>query len=376
MTAPTQSAVTPDAARTSGDASPAPGNAADRVVKRRRIMDILDRSGRDSLLLTSNTALTWYLDGSRVHISLAGDPIAALLVDRAGDHLVTFNNEAGRIEAEELPQGVNLHSIPWHGQLHASAAGLADDGNPLMEAAVAGELRAARQQLLPAETARYAQLSADAAKAMTDVLTAATPGTTEFELVSDLAARIVAVGAEPLVLLCSGASRSGFRHPLATHAPIGRRAMAVVCARRHGLVANVTRWVAFDAGTPQELDAEARIAAVEADIFRATVPGAKLNEVFAAIQDAYVRHGFGPDQWTLHHQGGPAGYAGRDPRVTADVTDRIVLDQPFTWNPSGPGVKIEDTVLLTEGGVKVLTVDERWPTTEVDGRRRPITLRL
>ena len=381
MTTPTQStpfagqAPTPASTPAGAIARTAPGNAADRAVKRRRVLDILDAAGRDSLLLTTNTALTWYLDGSRVHISLAGDPIAALLVDRDGDHLVTFNNEAGRIAAEELPDGVSLHTVPWHGQLHAAAAGLAVDGDPLVEAAVTAELRAARQELLPAEAARYAGLSADAAAAMTDVLTAATPETTEFQLVSDLAARIVAAGAEPLVLLCNGASRSDFRHPLATHSPIGRRAMAVVCARRNGLVANVTRWVAFDAGTPQELDAEARIAAVEADIFRATVPGARLNGIFAEIKLAYARHGFGEDQWTLHHQGGPAGYAGRDPRVTAEATDTVVLNQPFTWNPSGPGVKIEDTVLLTDSGVRVLTTDDRWPTTDVDGRRRPLTLR-
>ncbi|GGJ13373.1 M24 family metallopeptidase [Paenarthrobacter histidinolovorans] len=367
MTTPTQSAT--------ARATTAPGNVADRAVKRRRVLDILDTAGRDSLLLTSNTALTWYLDGSRVHISLAGDPIAALLVDRSGDHLVTFNNEAGRMAAEELPTGVSLDTVPWHGQLHAAAAALAVDGDPLVEATVTTELRAARQQLLPAETARYHELSVDAAQAMTDVLAAATPQTTEFQLVSQLAARIVSVGAEPLVLLCNGSSRSDFRHPLATHAPIGRRAMAVVCARRNGLVANVTRWVAFDAGTPQELDAEARIAAVEADIFRATVPGARLNQVFTEIQQAYARHGFGADQWTLHHQGGPAGYAGRDPRVTAEAADSIVLNQPFTWNPSGPGVKIEDTVLLTDSGLRVLTADERWPTTDVDGHRRPLTLR-
>ncbi|MEV7607151.1 M24 family metallopeptidase [Paenarthrobacter sp. NPDC089322] len=368
MTAPTQSAPT------TAVLTP-PGNSLDRTEKRRRVLDILDSAGRDSLLLTTNTALTWYLDGSRVHISLAGDPIAALLVDRDGDHLVTFNNEAERIGAEELPAGVTLHSTPWYGQLHATAASLASDRNPLLEHAVATGLRAARQQLLPAEAARYAELSADAAMAMTEVLVAATPQTTEFQLVSELAARIVAAGAEPLVLLCNGTSRSGFRHPLATHSPIGRRAMAVVCARRNGLVANVTRWVAFDAGTQRELDAEDRIAAVEADIFRATVPGARLNDVFTEIKEAYNQHGFGPEQWTLHHQGGPAGYAGRDPRVTPDTTDTIVLNQPFTWNPSGPGVKIEDTVLLTETGIRVLTVDHRWPTTEVDGRRRPVTLR-
>ena len=55
----------------------APGSVEDRATKRRRVLDILDDKGQDSLLLTTHTALTWYLDGSRVHISLAGDPIAA-----------------------------------------------------------------------------------------------------------------------------------------------------------------------------------------------------------------------------------------------------------------------------------------------------------
>lgn len=382
--------------RTLSSARTAPASVEDRAIKRQRVLDILDAKGQDSLLLATNTALTWYLDGSRVHISLAGDPIAALLVDRDGDHLVTFNNEAGRIAAEELPAGVALHSVPWYVDLHAAAAAVGRTGSagtaaqgrsaergtagrgtaPLAEAEVAAELRAARQQLLPAESARYARLSAEVAVIMTDVLSTARPETTEFELVSALAARVVAAGAEPLVLLCNGSSRSAFRHPLATHSPLGRRAMAVVCARRDGLVANITRWVRFDAGTVEERDAEARIAAVEADIFDATVPGARLDRIFPEIQSAYARHGFGADQWEQHHQGGPAGYAGRDPRVTAAATDTVVLNQAFTWNPSGPGVKIEDTVQLTGSGLQVLTVDPRWPSETVNGLKRPATLQL
>lgn len=350
-----------------------PASADDRVIKRRRVLDILDSKDQESLLLTSHTALTWYLDGSRVHVSLAGDPIAAILVDRDGDHLVTFNNEAARLAAEELPAGVSLHSVPWYGNLHEAAAAVGVH-RPLAEAAVAVELRAARQQLLPAESARYARLSGELAAIMTDVLSAARPDTTEFELVSALASSVVAAGAEPLVLLCSGSSRSDFRHPLATHSRLGRRAMAVVCARRDGLVANITRWVRFDAGTHGELDAEARIAAVEADVFDATVPGARLDRVLTEIKTAYTRHGFGADQWENHHQGGPAGYAGRDPRVTAAVTDTVVLNQAFTWNPSAPRVKIEDTIQITESGIQVLTVDERWPATLVNGIRRPLTL--
>jgi hypothetical protein len=357
----------------------APGLPADRAVKRRRVLEILDAAGRESVLLTSHTVLTWYLDGSRVHISLAGDPIAAMVVGRDGDHLVTYNNEAGRLAAEELPEGVTLHQVPWYGQLHDAAARLGRElggGAPLAEAAVTAELRAARQALLPGESARYANLTGDLARAMTDVLAHARPEDTEFQLAAALASRVVAAGAEPLVLLCNGSSRSGFRHPLATHAPIGRRAMLVACARRDGLVANATRWVRFDASTPEERDAESRIAAVEADIFAATVPGARLAGIFTDIKSAYLRHGFGPEQWELHHQGGPAGYAGRDPRVTAGAEDAVVVNQPFTWNPSGPGVKIEDTIQLTGGGLKVLTADPRWPSAPVNGIDRPLTLQL
>ncbi|NUP58828.1 MAG: peptidase M24, partial [Pseudarthrobacter sp.] len=161
----------------------APASPADRAVKRQRVLGILDAAARDSLLLTTHTALTWYLDGSRVHISLAGDPIAALLVDRDGDHLVTFNNEAGRIAAEELPPGVTLHAVPWYGSLHQAAAAVGNSAlPPLPEADVAAELRAARQQLLPGESARYARLCAEVAVMMMDVLAAVTPDTTEFEV--------------------------------------------------------------------------------------------------------------------------------------------------------------------------------------------------
>lgn len=102
------------------------------------------------------------------------------------------------------------------------------------------------------------------------------------------------------------------------------------------MVANVTRWVRFDASTLSERNAESRIAAVEADILEATVPGTRLSSIFAAIKASYSRHGFGAEQWELHHQGGPAGYAGRDPRVTAAAEDAVVVNQAFTLEPLRP----------------------------------------
>lgn len=360
------------------DSGPAaPGTvAAERAIKRTRVLGILAAAGRDSVLLTSHTAISWYLDGSRVGISLAGDPVAAVLVTPDGDHLVTFNNETARLAAEEIPAGVAIHEVPWHGSLTDVAAWFGAGVAPAAESELAVELRLARRSLLPGELGRYERLCRDTAGVLTDVLSLATPHTTERDIAAAMAGRLVAAGADPLVLLVNGASRADFRHPLPTDAALGRRAMAVICARRDGMIANVTRWVRFDAGAASELDAEARIAAVEADIFAATVPGASIAGVLAEIRSAYDRHGFGPDQWRLHHQGGPAGYAGRDPRATDSVTDTVALNQPFTWNPSGPGVKIEDTVLLSADGIRPLSTDPRWPSIPVKGILRPITLQL
>ena len=50
------------------------------------------------------------------------------------------------------------------------------------------------------------------------------------------------------------------------------------------------------------------------------------------------------------------------------------VDQAFAWNPTAPGAKVEDTVLVRADGIEVLTVDPRWPTTRVAGLDRPIEL--
>jgi hypothetical protein len=41
----------------------------------------------------------------------------------------------------------------------------------------------------------------------------------------------------------------------------------------------------------------------------------------------------------------------------------VVEQQALAWNPSAPGVKTEDTVLLTPRGLEVLTTDGVWPST-------------
>jgi len=345
-----------------GASSASAPHATDRSIKRERVLALLDRTGADSLLLTSAPAVSWYLDGARTHVSLAAPPIVAVEVTEGADLVHVTANERARLCEEELPPDVGIRTRDWWEPL--VTAGLQED-------ALRDELRALRADLLPGERARFAGLGAQAAAAVTAAIGVATPGMSEFALAARVQAALVERGLEPLVVLVGGAARAGFRHPLPTAGSLGRRAMVVVCARHRGLIANLTRWIRFGAATAEERDRDRRILEVEADAFAATASGAPLPEVLAAIGRSYRRHGFDAEEWTRHHQGGLAGYDGRDPRATPSVADVIPVRAHVAWNPSVVGAKVEDTVRVEGGVVTPLTVDPLWPTERVGGVDRP-----
>jgi len=359
-------------------AAATPGYPAttDRHLKRLRVQQILDTHGAHTLVLTSFEALSWYFDGVRVSIATGGPPIIAVAVTADSETVFCFNNERERMLQEELPTDLGaLVAVPWHQPLVPDALAAGRPG-VLHESAVQADLRAARASLLPRELARYRTLAVEMAQVLTATLSEVTPHSTEREVARQLGTRITAAGGEPLVLLIAGEARLGFRHPLPTAAPLGQRSMAVICARRHGMIVNLSRWVRFTEPDAAEQDLAARIAEVEADAFAATVPGASVASILADIAHSYSAQGFSAGEWERHHQGGPTGYVGRDPRATPSVPDRVAPGQVFTWNPTAPGTKIEDTVLLAANGIEVLTVDPTWPTTEVRGLRRPTELLL
>lgn len=377
-------------------------SARDRARKRERVLAVLEERGADSVVLRSHTALAWYLDGARTHVSFAADPVLALVVGRGGDELRIYANEADRLLEEELGgrddgfgpdlhggaggaagAGTTLRRVPWHEPLLPDAV-----PGRLDESEVAAELRAARAELLPAELARYRALCRETAEVLSDAAFTARPDEPERAVAARLAGGLTARGIDPLVVLVAGRSRLAHRHPLPGGAPLGDRAMLVVCGRRHGLIANATRWVRWgpDGGAEpearrearREADAQRRILEVERTFFDAThaaaLAGQSLGAAFERGISGYADAGFDPAEWRRHHQGGAAGYAGRDPRALPGIADPVRIGQAFAWNPSAPGAKVEDTVLLTAGGIEALTVDPRWPTVSVGGLERPAEL--
>jgi Xaa-Pro aminopeptidase len=145
--------------------------------------------------------------------------------------------------------------------------------------------------------------------------------------------------------------------------------MLAFSARRHGLYANLTRFVSFGEASPLQAD----LMTVEATALAACVPGNALAAVYHALGHAY-RHAGRPDAIGEHHQGGVTGYLARELLATASTALELEKGMAFAFNPSFSGIRIEDTFLLGEHGLENLTFDPGWPCATVQGRLRPLWL--
>jgi len=350
------------------------------AARRARLVRMLADEDLDALVLRRPSSVAWAAGGGRTYIDVTAEAgIAWLVVTRDDVEVVTSVVEAGRLAAEELPDAdLRWTALDWDTDLGTAVPTgdrVGTDGVLPGCRDISPALEAARRALLPAEQERYRALGRDAAEALTAAVTGCGPDDDEQHWAARAGAELLARGADPLVLLVAGEQRvRRYRHPLPTTAPAGRFTTVVVCARRHGLFANLTRVVATGPLPADLAAAQERLLAVEAAFLDRTRPGVPVGQVFTAGTAAYGEQGFDPDEWRRHHQGGPTGYLSRDHLATAACTEPVEDGQAFAWNPSVPGLKVEDTVLATAGGPEILTVDPAWPTVEVAGRRRPVVL--
>jgi Xaa-Pro aminopeptidase len=296
--------------------------------------------------------------------------------------VLTDEIEAERIRQEEVPAGFTFHIAPWaetelHDTYALNAAGggvvLSDRPRP-GEQALPHSLRLRRMASTPAEQERYRALGREAAEAMSEVLRAARPDWSEYRLAGAGAEALLRRGIQPAQVLAAGGRRLHlFRHPTPTHEPIGDHAMLVFSARRHGLYANLTRFVTFRPLSLDERNEQHDILQVEATGLDAVRPGQSLAAVYHALEAAY-RHANRPDAIRSYHQGGITGYGARELGASPTSATGLETGMALALNPSFDGIKIEDTFLLGPAGLENLTLDPSWPTTTIGGRHRPLWL--
>jgi Xaa-Pro aminopeptidase len=348
--------------------------------KLRSVRDALATHDLAAVRLKGVDWFSWVTGGASSVVLLAAEVGAAeVFVTETGAWVLTDAIEHARLATEEIPADFDVWSRPWEtpGDADAFVRDTVKGGVVASDRPADGEVGlpvavvAAKRRLLPDEIARYRRLGADAAKAMTEVLSAARPEWSEHRLLGEGARALWSRGIHPTLAIAAGEARfTRYRHAVATDAPLGDAAMLVFCARRHGLYANVTRFVLFRSPTSEERRLRDVVATVEAAAFDASRPGTMLAAVYAALSDAYARAGF-PGECAKHHQGGTTGYLAREALATPTCTVVIEPATALAWNPSVPGAKIEDTVVRDAKTLEILTVDPLWPVFEHRGRHRP-----
>jgi len=341
--------------------------------KQDHIQALLAERKLDALLLRRVSSFAWATCGAASYVNTATtNGEAALLITPSGRYLITNNIEATRLEQEEklAAQGWGFRVAPWHEAQDAVAEltrglRLGADGPYPGAADLADDLARLRANLTPEEGERFQALGHLCAEAMDSAARAVRPGQTEYQIAGLLAHEAERRGVQAIVNLIATDERLfAFRHPLPTAKKLERYAMLVLCGRRWGLVCSITRFVHFGR-LPDDLRRKAEaVAKVDATFITATRPGRTLGEIFQQAMRAYAENGF-PDEWRLHHQGGPAGYEPREYLATPDSADVVSIGQAYAWNPSITGTKSEDTIFVGEAGNEVLTAIENWPTLPV-----------
>ncbi len=348
--------------------------------KMNRVGEFLGRHKLDGVFLNHRASFAWITGGKDNHIaSSSPNGVAGILVTREKRVCFTNTIEGPRFKDEELAgTGIEVVVYPWQDP-KAGQKGMKDliagrkiasdtsDGGEfdrfgagLMR--LPEEFAQLRWSLTPEEVERYREGGRRTSAAIEGACRKISRGMTEHEIAAVLDAEVHSRSMLPVVTLVAADERvRRFRHPIPTENRVKQYCMLVTCASFGGLISNATRFVSFEPLSAEIRKKQQAVCNVDAAVNLSTRPGKTLGEMFTVIEKAYAESGF-PGEEKLHHQGGTTGYAGRDAFAEVGSGVRIVANQALAWNPSITGVKSEDTILCTEGGIEMITtVSADWP---------------
>ena len=340
--------------------------------KQSRLTALIEEQDWDAVLLSRHENIAWATAGRvEARVGLGSETaICSLLYTREGRRFyIAPNNEAARLADEEFT-GLDFEPAiyPW---TEDAATDLAHQhGGPEIGADTAQpglipwNFTAVRAPLLPAEVERFRSLGKAVAETTTRVLKGLAPGVTEDEMAARISADLLAQHIMSSVLLMGTDERIfRYKHAVPRKGVLRNYGMLNFCARRDGLVVSITRFVHFGP-MPAELAANFdRAALVNAELLHASREGVTAEQLYSVAAKGYAAAGF-PDEITKHHQGGPCGYLERDWVAKPGGTQVLQSAQGLAWNPSLQGAKAEDTALLRDGAIEVLTATPELPVIE------------
>lgn len=346
----------------------------EREEKWARLAALLDREHLSAILIRRHENIAWITAGQvdgRISIPAPAGAASLLLTREGRKYYFAANLEAARLAGEEFSR-LDYEPIitPWHEPAGLDTfhriAGAGNIGTDLEQPGLtAVDLAPLRSPLTTGETARLRWLGKQTADVIAQTLLELQPGITEYEMSARTAERLIAQGILPTVLLMATDDRiRKYKHAPSRGAMLEKYGMLNLCGRRWGLAVSITRLVHFGQPPQQLINGFAACAQVNAHMQHASRSGATASDLFATAQRAYSAAGY-PGEEQHHHQGGPIAYVEREWLATPHGQQTLAAMQALAWNPSIRGTKVEDTTLLANESIELLTPTPSLPHIDI-----------
>lgn len=346
-------------------------------IKTERLTQVIRSHGLGGLLLNGQHNFAWITRGADNGVDQSRENgVASVLVTAAGKRFLLANKIEMPRMLDEQVSATEFEPVEFGWQeeksgqfligLSIDLAGTGQIGTDIPIAPSAppldGSIAQQRASLTTEEVERFRSLGHDAGIALSNTIDQIRPGQTELEIASAMRSELEKYGIRSVVSLVAADERiAKYRHPVPAANPFTKTVMLVSCARRHGLIASLTRVATIGKATDELLEKTNAAAFVNASLLHATREGVLGREFYDVAAKAYADVGF-PDEINRHHQGGAAGYRTRDWVAHPGCIDQVQANQAFAWNPSITGTKVEETVIATGGKCEVITASPGWPT--------------
>lgn len=341
-----------------------------------RLAAQLPSAGVDVLLVSALVNVR-YLTGytSSNGVALVGPNLRAFITDfryveQAADEVddswerITARQEVLDAVPEFLPEGtrrLGFEDSHLPVRVHARLVELLGDSVTLVAAGgLVEELRAVKE---PEEIARIAAATELADAAYAELIAGGLIGRTEHEVALSLELKMRERGASgpSFETIVAAGPHGALPHATPRDVPIEPDRLVVIDwgARLHGYCSDCTRTVATGEVSDQAREVYALVLEAQLRGLDAVQPGAISREVDAISRMVIDAGGYG-EQFG-HNLGHGVGLdIHEQPRLSrrsdaALVVDNVVTVEPGIYLPGEFGVRIEDLVVVTDDGVRVLT---------------------
>lgn len=336
--------------------------------KYERVQQLLKDRQYSGLILTRPANISWATCGADVPRRFDGQPVAALLM--TPDSRIVLGR---KLDCDLLPPGAisemgfELHDCDWpHGsselwQDRDERKSFACDQQLDAYKNASAEVSDLRLPLLPQEIVLLRKLGYRVALAVENAAREFRRGSTEAQIASDVAARLIRHEVVPERIQVWGDGRAHhWQNWNYGREPVERECTISVVAQRHGLHVAVSRTVSF--GTPSK---ELRWAFADMSTAHATAmtylqSQSELATVWSQVEQTYDKLG-DATHWRKTEPGCVTGYELCEAPISASSRFRLAPGMPVICRSVIGSARAVDTVLVRESNNKVITQTGEWP---------------